>query len=250
MNENLDYIIPTWPAPNQVKAMVTTRNGGISVGNYNSFNLGDHVGDDPIAVAANRAKLKFVLQLPTEPIWLRQVHGCNVTNISQNYIDCTADAAIATCASQVCVVLTADCLPLLVCDQGGTTVAAIHAGWRGLADGVIAATLNKFKIPPAELLVWMGPAIGAEAFEVGAEVREKFLQIDINNAKAFVPSPRNPLAWMANIYTLARNSLEIQGVGWIGGGDFCTFRDTARFFSHRRDGGITGRMASLIWLDQ
>lgn len=246
---HLNYIVPDWPAPRCVRAAVTTRHGGVSLGPYSSLNLGDHVGDGMSAVMENRAKLKAALHLPSEPLWLKQVHGCNVATIGQATSDCTADAAIATVAGDVCAVLTADCLPLLICNIHGNKVAAIHAGWRGLAAGVIEKTLQQLNVLPTELLAWMGPAIGPSAFEVGTEVRNIFIQQHPDVTFAFTPSPRNLSAWMANIYALARYRLEQQGVGFIGGGNFCTVNDAELFFSHRRDSGITGRMASIIWLD-
>lgn len=245
----INCITPNWPAPNQVRAYVTTRHGGVSLGSYTSLNLGDHVGDDLAAVLENRARLKAALNMPTDPLWLKQVHGCDVAKVDKKQIDCIADASIATTADQVCAILTADCLPLLLCNQQGNKVAAVHAGWRGLANGVIEATLNHLNEPSEKILAWMGPAIGPNAFEVGNEVRNIFVASDPESTAAFKPSARTPHAWMANIYMLAHLHLKKQGVSCIYGGDFCTVSDSKNFFSYRRDQGITGRMASLIWLE-
>lgn len=247
----VNYITPNWPAPSQVRAAVTTRCGGVSVGSYTSLNLGDHVGDDSAAVLENRARLKTALNMPAEPLWLKQVHGCHVTNFDKsniNQIDCVADAAITVVPGQVCAVLTADCLPLLLCDQSGERVAAVHAGWRGLVNGVIEMALDNFNVPAEEILAWMGPAIGPDAFEIGNEVRDIFLNLDAQSTIAFKPAIRSQQSWMADIYSLARLRLEKRGVKCITGGDFCTVSDSKQFFSYRRDHGITGRMASVIWI--
>lgn len=243
--DRLDWIEPDWPAPAQVRALTTTRAGGVSLGSYAGLNLGDHVGDDPARVALNRAQLRQGLGLPTEPQWLRQVHGCAVASDPAQAGVCEADAALATGPGLVCAVLTADCLPLLFCDRAGTRVAAVHAGWRGLADGVIEAAVGALHTAPADLLVWLGPAIGPGAFEVGDEVRAAFLARDPAAAVAFRPSPAG--RWLADIYALARRRLEALGVRQVWGGGLCTFADPGRFYSYRRD-GATGRMASLIWL--
>ena len=244
LNES-DLIIPDWPAPAHVKSIQTTRNGGISSGPYTSLNLGDHVGDDPLVVAANRQRLnRFV---STEPVWMRQVHGKNVINASQ--ADCLpeADAAFACTPETVCCVMTADCLPVLLCDNRGTVVAAAHAGWRGLLLGVIESTINAMRVAPDELMAWLGPAIGPQAFEVGNEVRQNFVDVREDAQRAFVTQSNGK--WMADIYLLARQRLEAAGVTRVYGGGFCTYTDTARFYSYRRD-RVSGRMASLIWLAQ
>jgi polyphenol oxidase len=243
-----ELLSPDWPAPPQVRAAVTTRNGGVSQTPYAAFNLAGHVGDDPAAVAENRRRLRQALKLPAEPLWLEQVHGCAVADCGLDAPGTQADAAFAEAPGQVCAVLTADCLPLLLCNRAGSRVAAAHAGWRGLAGGVIEAALARFPDPPGELLAWLGPAIGPAAFEVGPEVREVFLQQRPQDAEAFTLSPSGPAdRWLANLYRLAYNRLRTQGLGWIGGGEHCTFSDP-RFFSYRRD-GATGRMASLIWIE-
>lgn len=237
-------IIPDWPAPPNVRALQTTRSGGVSVGAYASLNLGDHVGDDPVAVARNRELL--CAALPSDPAWLKQVHGNVVAEADGMAGVPDADASVARKPGTVCAVMTADCLPLLLCDQAGTTVAAAHAGWRGLADGVIEATVRAMDIAPEELLVWLGPAIGPQAFEVGNEVRQAFMAFDANAADAFVPRGEK---WLADIYLLARQRLALLGVTQVYGGGLCTYSDQNRFYSYRRD-GATGRMASLIWLDR
>ncbi len=246
MNELLlEYLlVPEWPAPATVRAVSTTRRGGDGLPPYDGFNLAGHVGDDPAAVAANRQALRAAL--PGEPRWLRQVHGIVAVDAGQEAKTEAADAAIARRPGAVCVVMTADCLPVLLCDRAGTVVAAAHAGWRGLAAGVIAATVARLEVPPVELLAWLGPAIGPDAFEVGEEVRAAFLALDAGNAACFRPSPAG--RWLADLYELARRQLRGLGVSAVYGGEFCTFSEPERFFSYRRE-NRTGRMASLIWLD-
>lgn len=237
----MDLILPDWPAPPNVHACASTRDGGVSLGPYASLNLGDHVGDDPAAVAENRARLRRALALPTEPLWLTQVHGIAV---AEGQGGC-ADASVAFGPGTVCAVMTADCLPLLLCDRTGTRVAAVHAGWRGLLAGVIEAAVARLDVSGPELLAWLGPAIGPDAFEVGEEVRTAFVAEDVAAAAAFKPSPGG--RWLADLYALARLRLARCGVSAVYGGDLCTYSDAARFYSFRRD-GVTGRMASLIWL--
>ncbi len=239
-----EWIIPDWPAPERVRSVITTRTGGHSLPPYSSLNLADHVDDDPETVAVNRAILFERLALPSEPLWLEQVHGCNV--VTAGAAGCSADASTSDIPGQVCVVMTADCLPLLICNRSGTRVAAVHAGWRGLAAGVIEAALQHFAQESDELLAWLGPAIGPDRFEVGDEVREQFIAVSAADERAFVAAA--PGKWLADIYQLARNRLRAAGVGYIGGGGYCTVTDAERFFSYRRD-GITGRMASLIWIE-
>ena len=243
----MDWIEPDWPAPPQVKALCTARRGGVSKGPYAEMNLGDHVGDDPSAVAQNRAILRDKLALPAEPHWLSQVHGCDVAKAAEDPRGCRADAIVATDARQVCAVLTADCLPLLLCDRKGTRVAAVHAGWRGLAAGVVEAAVEGLDVPPTEVLCWLGPAIGPDAFEVGPEVLERFVELGGDAAGAvFRPGAKGK--WLADLYALAAQRLSRFGVHRVWGGGLCTFSDQQNFFSYRRD-GVTGRMASLIWLD-
>lgn len=245
--------MPEWPAPRAVHACTTTRHGGVSVAPFEAMNLAAHVGDNEHAVCENRRQLVEILDLPKEPVWLSQVHGSCVVNAANITASTTpvADAVYSDCPDQVCAVLTADCLPLLLCDHMGTCVAAVHAGWRGLAAGVIESTITALKIAPQELMAWMGPAIGPQSFEVGDEVREIFLYHNRAAAGAFMPSTRQaePTSphWFADIYQLARLRLAALGVQNIYGGNFDTFSDT-RFYSYRRD-GVIGRMATLIWID-
>lgn len=244
MNE-LRFLNPDWPAPVNVRACVTTRVGGVSRPPYDSFNLAAHVGDDPQAVAANRLRLRERLQLPAEPAWLSQVHGVVVVDASLATGQPQADGAFATRPGAVCAVLTADCLPVLLCDRAGTCVAALHAGWRGLAGGVIEAGVQALNVPRSELLAWLGPAIGSQAFEVGPEVRAAFVAHDPAAAAAFRPQAGD--RYLADIYRLARQRLAALGVSAVYGGEVCTLTDSARFYSYRRDGRC-GRMAALAWL--
>ena len=236
-------IIPDWPAPANVKALQTTRHGGISSAPYDSLNLGDHVGDAPLAVERNRILLNTLL--PSEPVWLEQVHGTDVVNADMT--DCLpqADACIARHRAAVCVVMTADCLPLLLCDKQGSVVGAAHAGWRGLAAGIIEATVQAMNVAPQNLLAWMGPAISQEAFEVGEEVRALFVDANPQAAAAFIPG--QPGKWLADIYMLAHLRLKALGITQIYGGNYCTYHESEKFFSYRRD-GVTGRMGTFIWL--
>lgn len=238
-------IYPDWPAPARVGAVSSTRIGGYSLAPWDSLNLGDHVGDDKSAVTANRHRLFQSIKMPVSQCWLQQVHGARVVSATERA--CEADASITGQPGKVCAVLTADCLPLLLCDRQGKQVAAVHAGWRGLAAGVIENSLDGFDCPPRDILVWLGPAIGPSAFEVGPEVRQTFLQQDKQAAQAFQVNRENH--WLADIYLLAKLRLFRKGVRSVFGGSFCTYSDAQRFFSYRRD-GRTGRMASLIWLKE
>ena len=237
-------IQPDWPAPARVKCLMTTRADGVSQAPWTSLNLGDHVGDDPLHVAANRARLRR--QLPAGPGWLRQVHSARVVELGREP-NPEADASFTRESGQVCAVLTADCLPVLLCDRTGSIVAAAHAGWRGLAGGVLEATVAAMQVPPEGILAWMGAAIGPQAFEVGDEVRAAFVAQHPQAAAAFVSQP-TPGKWLADIYQLARIRLAHAGVHAIHGGGRCTFSEADSFFSYRRD-GVTGRMAALIWLE-
>lgn len=239
-----DYgLIPDWPAPARVRALQTTRQGGVSVAPYDSLNLGDHVGDAQQAVARNRLLLSA--RLPSDPLWLEQVHGRVVADADALGCQRRADASVARRAGSVCAVMTADCLPLLLCDQVGSVVAAVHAGWRGLASCVIEATVTAMDVAPGNLMAWMGPAIGPQAFEVGDDVRAAFVVADARAAAAFIPGSSGK--WLADIYALARLRLNLLGVNDIYGGDRCTYSEPGEFFSYRRD-GVTGRQATLIWL--
>ncbi|MDO9054827.1 MAG: peptidoglycan editing factor PgeF [Gallionella sp.] len=238
-----DYlIIPEWPAPENVRALQTTRQGGVSVAPYPSLNLGSHVGDAPLSVARNRMLLNSLL--PSEPVWLEQVHGTVVADADRAGCRTVADACIAR--RGVCVVMTADCLPVLLCDRQGSVVGAAHAGWRGLAAGVIEATVQAMGVLPQNLMAWLGPAIGPQAFEVGEEVRAAFVETDPEAAVAFMPGRSGK--YLADIYRLARLRLNALGITQIYGGEYCTYGEPDRFFSYRRD-GITGRQATFIWLD-
>ena len=243
MTQSLDFIQPNWPAPQNVKCLSTTRTGGVSVAPYTSLNLGVHVGDDLDHVQVNRQRLGQ--DLPSQPLWLNQVHGTYVAQASNYRGVCDADASVADAVNQVCTVMTADCLPVLLCNTQGTQVAAAHAGWRGLLDGVLENTINELE-QADQVMVWLGPAIGPEAFEVGQEVKDAFTAKNPASAACFKPS-NNANKWLADLYSLARLRLKGAGVKQVYGGEFCTFTDESRFFSYRRD-GVTGRMASCIWL--
>jgi YfiH family protein len=238
-----DWLIPDWPAPVGIKACVTTRAGGISLAPFDSFNLGDHVDDDPVAVAHNRALLTS--RLHTQPAWLKQVHGVNVVEASPAEV-LQADASWSQTPGVACTIMTADCLPALFCNRQGTQVAAAHAGWRGLAAGVLEAAADSFADAPSEVMVWLGPAIGPQAFEVGPEVRDAFIATHPETVEAFVPS-MNAGKFMADIYQLARLRLAAYGVTAVYGGGLSTYNDE-RFFSYRRS-ARTGRFASLVWID-
>jgi YfiH family protein len=239
------FILPDWPAPKNVRAAVTTRAGGVSHAPYDTFNLATHAGDDPAAVSENRARLRTALALPAEPVWLKQVHGVAVVDAVREGAEPEADGAFAAQPGAVCAVLTADCLPVFLCNRAGTKVAALHAGWRGLAGGVIEAGVKAMGVQGSELLAWLGPAIGPASFEVGPEVRAVFMQHDAQAAQAFRAARAGK--FLADIYLLARLRLQRLGVTAVYGGRFCTVTECTRFFSYRRD-GVTGRMASLIWL--
>lgn len=243
---DLTVIKPNWPAPANVQAIQTTRQGGVSLAPYDSLNLAMHVQDAVPAVQQNRQLLHTLV--PSAPVWLNQVHGTTVLDAALVHGVPDADAAFTSLPNVVCVTMTADCLPVLLCDKAGTVVAAVHAGWRGLCDGVIEATVAKMPVASSELLAWLGPAIGPNAFEVGADVRAQFIQRDAQAALAFKPHADK---WLANLYLLAQQRLTALGIKQIYGAginqDFCTYTDAQRFFSYRRE-SVTGRMASLIWL--
>jgi polyphenol oxidase len=239
------WIEADWPAPSCVRTASTWRTGGVSTGAYASCNLGSHVGDDPAAVAQNRSQLCAQLRLDHEPLWLNQVHGTVVVDAGSSTGIPTADAAIAHGPQRACVVLTADCLPVLLCDRQGLHVAAAHAGWRGLAAGVLTATVAALGVEPANLIAWLGPAIEQDAFEVGPEVRQAFLADDQSAAAAFAANERG--RWQADLYQLAHRALARLGVREVYGGEARCFADADRYFSYRRD-GRTGRMATMIWI--
>lgn len=246
---SIEIITPDWPASPNIKALSTTRTGGVSAPPYDSFNLADHVGDDPAAVKTNRQLLVDTLSLPNSPLWLKQVHGNTVIDAGSHpdhETGCEADASYSTRAGVVCAVMTADCLPLLMCDRQGSRVAAAHTGWRGLAAGVIEATVRSLACAEADLLVWLGPAIGVQHFEVGHEVRAAFISYDTNAELAFTPYGEGK--WLADIQQLAWQRLIALGIENIFAGGECSYEDASRFYSYRRD-GATGRMASLIWME-
>lgn len=240
-------IYPDWPAASRVRAFASTRAGGVSTGAFATLNIADHVGDKPAAVAANRRLLSRLAALPTEPRWLRQVHSPRVVQADAVSDVVEADAAWTDSRSVVCAVMTADCLPVLFCDRAGTCVAAAHAGWRGLASGVLELTLDRLfaaAVPATDVLVWLGPAIGVAAYEVDAPVRDALLAHNPNCESAFHAAGAGH--WQLDLYAAARAALMAQGVTQIWGGDFCTFADR-RFFSHRREAPC-GRQVALIWL--
>jgi len=238
-------IVPHWPLPEGVAACSSTRIGGVSQPPYDSLNLGAHCGDNLDDVEKNRSLFYAAAQLPSKPVWLEQVHGKEVLKLTGGpYLSKRADASYSSTPGTVCAVMTADCLPVLFCNKAGTEVAAAHAGWRGLCEGVLEETVACFKDAPESIMAWLGPAIGPEAFEVGPEVREAFMAKDIQADIAFRPSGEK---YLADIYTLARQRLSALGVTEIYGGDRCTYSEAGDFFSYRRD-RTTGRMASFIWL--
>lgn len=250
MLQTSDLIFPDWPAPPRVKAFFTTRAGGVSAHPYDSLNLGAHVGDAPLHVAENRARLGALL--PAAPIWLNQTHGVNVLRLgakcASSHAPVEADASVTGTINTVCAVMVADCLPVLFCVDEGSRVGAAHAGWRGLLSGVLERTVEALGCAPTEVMAWMGPAIGADAFEVGSDVFDAFTSASGGDAAAFRPIAERPGKYFADIYALARWRLQRAGVTKIFGGQFCTVSDKTRFFSYRRD-GQTGRMAALIWLE-
>jgi YfiH family protein len=227
------HITPNWPAPASVKACTTTRT---------LWGSPDPGSNDP----TERARLQSLLALPADPIWLKQIHSTIAVPAEQNQLNTEADASYTDQTGRVCLVLTADCLPILVCNQQGTQVAAIHAGWRGLANGVIENTIRAMKTDPAQLLVWFGPAIGPQKFEVGTDVYQAFTQNNAALDTCFIPCA--PEKWLANLYELAAARLNQIGVNKIFGGEYCTHTQSDLFFSYRRDQGKTGRMASVIWI--
>jgi len=238
-------IIPQWPLPEGVAACSSTRIGGVSEGAWQSLNLGAHCGDNPAYVEENRLRMFTAGRLPSKPVWLEQVHGTEVLKLAgEPYASKRADASWSNTPGTVCAVMTADCLPVLFCNRAGTEVAAAHAGWRGLCAGVLEETIACFNDAPGNIIAWLGPAIGPQAFEVGPEVREAFMQKDPQANAAFKPVGEK---YMADIYQLARQRLAKCGVTDVYGGDRCTYTEDEEFFSYRRD-KTTGRMASFIWL--
>ncbi|TNH04992.1 peptidoglycan editing factor PgeF [Testudinibacter sp. TR-2022] len=245
----MEFLRPNWNLANNIHALSTLRGGGVSVAPYASFNLGAHVGDSPSAVAANRTLLLEKAQLPQMPLYLNQTHSINVLRLPTTETALEADAVYTDQAGQVCLVMTADCLPVLFATEGGNEVAAAHAGWRGLCDGILENTVAQFHAKPSQIVAWLAPAISQSAFQVGAEVRSAFMQHDPQAALAFQPDLTTPEKYLADLYLLARQRLKKCGIHLIYGGEYCTFSQKERFFSYRRD-GVTGRMASLIWFEE
>lgn len=243
---SVQLITPEWPAPGRVRALSTTRHGGVSSGVYASLNLAGHVGDQPESVERNRERLGE--HLPMAPLWLEQVHGASVVNAASTCPGAQADAAVARMSWRICAVMTADCLPVLFCDDTGAAVGAAHAGWRGLAAGVLENTVSAMKVPPESIMAWLGPAISQAAFEVGDDVRMAFVAKMSETEAAFHPG-RAEGKWQADLYQLARIRLGAIGVTRFYGGSYCTFSESGDFFSARRDGVRSGRQASLIWLE-
>jgi YfiH family protein len=244
------FIAPNWPAPKQVRAFASTRQKGFSGAPYMSLNLGLHVGDDPLIVENNRLAFKNLLKMPDDIYWLSQVHSKKVLALDLleiSTIPPEVDGSWTSVSNKVCTVLTADCLPILLCDQQGTCVSALHAGRQGLALGIIEEGVRAMPAAPQHLMAWLGPGISRDAYEVGAEVRQQFLAIDSNTRVAFIPSEK-PEHWYVDLYAIARQQLQALGVTAIYGGEYCTYSDPQNFFSYRRD-GTTGRMASVIWLE-
>lgn len=244
------FITPNWPVPKHIKCLTTTRQGGLSDSPFDSFNLGVHVGDEISCVEANRLKLMHIANLPSSPQWLSQTHSTTVAQIDKGIIDTThADAVYTQEVNQICAVLTADCLPVLFCSDNGDEIAAAHAGWRGLADGILENTVAKFKTNTDKIMAWFGPAIGPSAFEVGQDVFDAFVGQNAKLVEGFkLIDDQDHLEpkYIANIYLLAKIKLNALGIINIFGGDYCTVNETELFYSYRRD-GKTGRMASLIW---
>lgn len=238
-------LTPDWPVPPRVRAAFTTRLGGVSAGPYASLNLGSHVGDAPAAVAANRAALSRALDLPSTPWWLEQVHGDEVIALDDPAPGRRGDAAITARAGVVAVVMVADCLPLLLCDRAGRQVVAVHGGWRGLAAGIVARAVAAFDAPPADLVAWLGPAIGPRAYVVGAELRARFLALDAAHARAF---QEDDAGWHLDLAAIATTQLRAAGVTAVSHAARCVHDDAEHFFSYRRD-GETGRMAALVWIE-
>lgn len=240
-------ITPDWPAPPGVRSAFTLRTGGVSVAPYDSLNLGAGIGDSPEAVAENRRRVRERLGLPSEPVWLQQVHGVEVVDLDAipGMDPPVGDASVARGTGQVCAIRVADCMPVLFAVRDGSAVAAAHAGWRGLAGGVLEATVRRLGLPASQLIAWMGPAIGPAHFEVGDEVRGAFTATDPDAARAFVANTRG--RWQCDLYTLARRRLTAIGISGIYGGGWCTFAESERFFSYRRSSQC-GRMAALIWV--
>ncbi len=247
MSEELRLLYPDWPAPKSVRACFTTRYGGHSTGPWRGFNLAQHVGDSELAVRRNRSLLTATLALADEPFWLQQVHGCEVVRLPGPTRGCAADGAITRTVGAVCAILVADCLPLLLCSADGREVAAVHAGWRGLEAGIIGRAVAAFAAPPAELLAWLGPAIGPRAYRVGDELRQRFTAEDSAHAAAFTAHDDGDDGWHMSLTQIALRQLTVLGVTRVSTAQLCVSETPQDYYSFRRD-GVTGRMAALIWL--
>ena len=238
------FIIPDWPAPDNIKAFSTTRSGGVSLLPYDTLNLSDHVGDHPDLVDKNRRYITKIAALPENPRWLKQMHGTHVIDSNHWQKKSEADAIISQAINHVCVIMTADCLPILLYHQRNNAIAAIHAGWRGIAAGIIEKTVARFSGKPQHIMAWLGPAIGPARFEVGTDVYDAFYQYSAKSSLAF--KQKSVDSYLADIYLLAKQRLHRVGISAVFGGNFCTLTEKQRFFSYRRD-GQTGRMATMIW---
>ncbi len=241
------YIIPNWPAPKNIRAYTSTRLDGFSGSPYDSFNLSLATGDAKESVLKNRQKLYRDLDIKGEPFWLQQEHSNIILATTNNILPCppTADASFTRKINDVCIVLTADCVPILLCDNQGTMVAAVHAGWKGIVQGIIENSIGALGVNPSQLLAWLGPAIGPHAFQVGPEMVDIFHQKFLNCRPAF---RKVGASYFGDLYQLATHCLKMAGVQNIYGGEFCTFSQKDIFYSHRRDGKKSGRIASMIWL--
>lgn len=244
----MNAIFPNWQVPSNIHAFTTTRQGGVSISPFDSFNLGDHVDDEKSAVKTNRTLLMEKFHLPHPPLFLTQTHSTNVIRLPYSGDNFEADAVYTNQPNQVCAVMTADCLPVLFTTKQGNEVAAAHAGWRGLCDGVLEETVKCFQAQPQDIIVWLGPAIGPNAFQVGKEVVEQFICFDPIAEMAFRADSSQQGKYLGNLYQIATQRLNKLGITKISGGDHCTFSEEKLFFSYRRD-GKTGRMASVIWFD-
>jgi len=242
----IGWLPATWNAPAHIHAGTTTRVGGFSSAPYDTFNLAGHVGDDPECVDQNRELLCKSLNLAGAPCWLLQEHGSRIINLDDSHATLRADGAFTTRSNQICAILTADCLPLLLCDRQGIQIAAVHIGWRGYSNNIIANAISKFSCHADNLLAWLGPSISAPNYEVGPEVRAACQQVTKNPEVGFTPARKN--RWQADLAALVRFQLAACGVKNIHDGNYCNYTDAGRFFSYRRD-SVTGRMASLIWME-
>lgn len=244
----MNALQPNWHAPPNVHGFTTLRHGGVSNVPYDSFNLGDHVGDEENAVKTNRTLLIKQFNLPQMPLFLTQTHSTRVLTLPYSGKNLEADAAYTTQTNQVCLVMTADCLPVLFTNRQGNAVAAAHAGWRGLCDGILEETVKCFQCSSDEIIAWLGPAIGRTTFQVGGEVVEQFIAQNPQAESTFIADPNTPGKYLGDLYQIAKQRLNQLGINQISGGEHCTYTEKDKFFSYRRD-GKTGRMASCIWFE-